>query len=361
MVRSASVLGQAHTPRRRWLPLAAAALGVLAAPAVSGAITSHSVTGLRAHDAALAAKSRSAVLGLYSLDQQLAGAQSRLASLHTQQQSLRAQRVSVAHQLAVAKRGTQLSEARLGARLRQLYEQGNVEPLEIVFGAKSLDEALTNLDNLSRMTGQGEDILRELKAARDSASSAARELAAQDAALTQATQAAEATAAVLARRRAARNAYIGSLAAQRRLTQQQIATVVAQANAARIRSAQLARVSAATSAPAPISVAASAPLESGAPLAAPPAAPSDGRSITVSATGYSLPGHTATGLPVGWGVVAVDPSVIPLGTHLTIPGYGEAVAADTGGAVIGSTIDLWFPSVGQANAWGRRTVTITLH
>jgi 3D (Asp-Asp-Asp) domain-containing protein len=86
-----------------------------------------------------------------------------------------------------------------------------------------------------------------------------------------------------------------------------------------------------------------------------------GRSITVSATGYALPGRTATGLPVGWGVVAVDPSVIPLGTHMTIPGYGDAVAADTGGAVIGSTIDLWFPSVAQANAWGRRTVTITLH
>ena len=354
MVRSASVLGQAHTPRRRLLPFAAVALAVLAAPAVSGAITSHGVSGLRAHDAALAAKSRSAVLGLYSLDQQLAAAQSHLASLHTQQQSLRAQRASVAHQLAIAKHGTQLSEARLGARLRLLYEQGNVEPLEIVFGAKSLDEALANLDNLSRMTGQGEDILRELKAARASASSSARKLASQDAALTSATQAAAATAAALASRRAARNAYLGSLAAERRLTQQQIATVVTQANAARIRSAQLARTTAATAAPAPISV--SAPLESDSPETSP-----GGRSITVSATGYSLPGHTATGLPVGWGVVAVDPSVIPLGTHMSIPGYGDAVAADTGGAVIGSTIDLWFPSAAQASAWGRRTVTITLH
>jgi 3D (Asp-Asp-Asp) domain-containing protein len=359
MVRSASVLGQAHTPRRRLLPLAAVALAVLAAPAVSGAITSHGVVGLRAHDAALAAKSRSAVLGLYSLDQQLAAAQSRLTTLHSRQQSLRAQRASVAHRLAIAERGTHLSEARLGTRLRQLYEQGNVEPLEIVFGAKSLDEALTNLDNLSRMTGQGEDILRELKAARVSASSAAHTLAAQDAALTSATQAAEATAAALASRRAARNAYIGSLAAQRRLTQQQIASVVAQADAARIRSAQLARVSAATAPPAAVSAPAGPTLASSAPATLATDTPG-GRSITVSATGYSLPGRTATGLPVGWGVVAVDPSVIPLGTHMTIPGYGDAVAADTGGAIIGSTIDLWFPSVAQANAWGRRIVTITL-
>ena len=85
------------------------------------------------------------------------------------------------------------------------------------------------------------------------------------------------------------------------------------------------------------------------------------RTITVSSTGYSLPGRTATGMPTGWGVVAVDPSVIPLGTRLTIPGYGEGVAADTGGAVRGNAIDLWFPTLAQANAWGRRTVTITLH
>jgi 3D (Asp-Asp-Asp) domain-containing protein len=64
---------------------------------------------------------------------------------------------------------------------------------------------------------------------------------------------------------------------------------------------------------------------------------------------------------VGYGVVAVDPSVIPLGTRMTIPGYGEGIAADTGGAIRGAVIDLWFPSAGQAAAWGRRTVTITLH
>jgi cystine transport system substrate-binding protein len=46
---------------------------------------------------------------------------------------------------------------------------------------------------------------------------------------------------------------------------------------------------------------------------------------------------------------------------MTIPGYGSGVAADTGGAMVGNRIDLWFPTVKQAQAWGRRTVTITLH
>ena len=53
--------------------------------------------------------------------------------------------------------------------------------------------------------------------------------------------------------------------------------------------------------------------------------------------------------------------MIPLGTLLTIPGYGDGIAADTGGAVQGNTIDVWFPTQAQAQAWGRRTVTITLH
>jgi 3D (Asp-Asp-Asp) domain-containing protein len=46
---------------------------------------------------------------------------------------------------------------------------------------------------------------------------------------------------------------------------------------------------------------------------------------------------------------------------LSIPGYGGGVAADTGGAVQGLTIDLWFPTLAEALAWGRRTVTITLN
>ena len=64
---------------------------------------------------------------------------------------------------------------------------------------------------------------------------------------------------------------------------------------------------------------------------------------------------------MGWGVIAVDPSFIPLGTRMFVPGYGEGVAADTGSAVKGAIIDLWFPTCAQALQWGWRTVTITLH
>jgi 3D (Asp-Asp-Asp) domain-containing protein len=343
------VLGQAHTPRRRWYPFVLLALAVLAAPSVSGAIPSHKTTTLRAQDAAIVKKSRAAVLGLYSLDQRYIAAQARVGSLHRAAISLRAQRAILKHQLTVARRGTRISQQRLAERLRALYEQGNVEPLDVVLGASSLDEAMTNLDNLKRVSGQGEDVLRELKSARAATVAATRGLARREAALAAETRAAEAAAASLARTVAARHSYIDSLANQHRLNEQQISTLVARAQAASLKSATLTRATAETQA------------VSFTTTTTTPSLSTTGRTLTVSATGYALPGHTSSGLPVGWGVVAVDPSVIALGTHMTIPGYGEAVAADTGGAVVGSTIDLWFPTVAQANAWGRRVVTIVVH
>ena len=111
--------------------------------------------------------------------------------------------------------------------------------------------------------------------------------------------------------------------------------------------------------PAPGAVGAAPAAEDSAAIAsAPPATAAGERTMTVVSTGYDLTGHTATGLPVGWGIAAVDPSVIPLGTRLVVPGYGVAVAADTG--VYGASIDLWFPTAAQAYAWGRRTITIGL-
>ncbi len=67
---------------------------------------------------------------------------------------------------------------------------------------------------------------------------------------------------------------------------------------------------------------------------------------------------TATGRKAAYGIAAVDPRVIPLGTRLYIPGYGYAIAADTGGAIKGYRIDLCFNTRDEAIRWGRRTVTV---
>jgi 3D (Asp-Asp-Asp) domain-containing protein len=345
---------QAHKPPRRLLPLAAIATVVLVLPALGLAGSSRggpprAAPTLRTANAHLEAKSRSAVLQLYSLDQRLGTARSSLAELRQEAASLRAEQASLSQQLLVARRGNRIAQLRLADRLLDLYEQGNVEPLEVVFGAKNLDEAVASIDSLNRVAGQSEDVLRELRTARSALTAASARLAARRAALEQRVRAALATAASLEQTRADRTAYVASLATQRRLNDTQIARLVAEAQAAQQKSAALTHpASAFISTSYRVSTDVTAPAVSG-------------RTITVSATGYSLSGTTATGLPVGYGVAAVDPSVIPLGTHMTIPGYGEAVAADTGGAIIGATIDLWFPTVAQANAWGRRVVTITLH
>jgi 3D (Asp-Asp-Asp) domain-containing protein len=56
--------------------------------------------------------------------------------------------------------------------------------------------------------------------------------------------------------------------------------------------------------------------------------------------------------------VAVDPRVIPLGTRLYIPGYGWAIAGDTGGDIVGNRIDLGFDSLRGAMEFGRRDITV---
>ncbi|MDR3238678.1 MAG: G5 domain-containing protein [Clostridiales bacterium] len=69
-------------------------------------------------------------------------------------------------------------------------------------------------------------------------------------------------------------------------------------------------------------------------------------------------GITASGKHVEPGVVAVDPSIIPLGTRLYVEGYGYAVAADTGGAIKGNKIDLYMETLAEAYQFGRRMVTV---
>ena len=59
-------------------------------------------------------------------------------------------------------------------------------------------------------------------------------------------------------------------------------------------------------------------------------------------------------------VIAVDPDVIPLGTKVYVEGYGYAIAADTGGAIKGNKIDVFFPSKTEAYKWGRKKVTIKI-
>lgn len=90
------------------------------------------------------------------------------------------------------------------------------------------------------------------------------------------------------------------------------------------------------------------------------------KEMEMSATGYTAgpesnpngTGLTYTGIRAVRGVVAVDPNVIPLGTRVYVEGYGQALAADIGGAIKGYKIDLCFDTVAEALEWGRRPVKV---
>lgn len=71
-------------------------------------------------------------------------------------------------------------------------------------------------------------------------------------------------------------------------------------------------------------------------------------------------GITFTGTKVRPGVAAVDPKVIPLGTVLFVPGYGYARAEDTGGAIRGNHIDLYFESRNEALKWGKKRMHVEI-
>ncbi|ALS79860.1 MULTISPECIES: 3D domain-containing protein [Planococcus] len=122
---------------------------------------------------------------------------------------------------------------------------------------------------------------------------------------------------------------------------------------------------------------ASAPAKSTAPAPTPASAPAEkaptqastqaGKTMTVSATAYTAycagcSGTTATGIDLranpNQKVIAVDPSVIPLGSKVWVEGYGEAIAGDTGGAIKGNKIDVFIPTQGEALNWGRKNITI---
>lgn len=85
--------------------------------------------------------------------------------------------------------------------------------------------------------------------------------------------------------------------------------------------------------------------------------------ITMESTAYlptdgSGTGRTASGIKAKYGIVAVDPKVIPIGTLVFVEGYGLALAADTGGAIKGNKIDVCLESRSKCSQWGRRKVKV---
>jgi 3D (Asp-Asp-Asp) domain-containing protein len=322
------VLGRTRSRAARLLGFAA----VLTLTAASAAFAASGTAG-RGSAPSLDARTQQALLGLYALDSQLHAWHARVTTLTVEAAALRRQRASLRQQLAAAKASLRTGQRQLALDLRTLYEQSNVDPVAVMLGSDSLAKGLRRLDELSRVANESRQIVTTTAAARTHLLRSQIQLAAEDRRLERSLAAARQAEQRLASAAEARLAYISSLRKQARMQAAQVRSVEAAAHAAQQKSQ-------------PLQLTASPPAGKG--------------RLVVSATCYDLSGTTATGMPVGHGVVAVDPSVIPLGTRMSVPGYGNGVASDVGGGIKGAIIDLWMTPT-QCASWGRRTVTITLY
>ena len=169
--------------------------------------------------------------------------------------------------------------------------QGEVDPLAVILGAESLDEALSAFDSLTRLADQDRSILSELREARLRLQQSVRTLARRSAEVRRVVAQAEAEQARLEAVRSEQEDFLAGVGAQQALNSRQIADLSAQA-------AEAAR------APAP------APATEPGPDPAPTPDPSEpqpgGEPMVVDVVAYCGGVGTASGLPLGWGTVAVD-------------------------------------------------------
>ena len=244
--------------------------------------------------------------------------------------------------LRVARHTLKTSERSLASRLQLLYEQGDTDPLAVVLGASSVADALGNLDSLDRIADQDRVVIEQTQHAKHTAAALTRGLAAKEQHLQGLAQEASQSTLVLEQARSQRASYLATLAGQQKL------------NAAVDRRVPAAGARRRGEGPRGLGRRADATGD---------ADPDRARRHVTDGRRHRLlaprpHGHRRADR---LGRRRRRPERDPARDAMTIPGYGSGVAADTGSAIQGATIDLWFPTVAQARAWGRRTVTITLH
>jgi 3D (Asp-Asp-Asp) domain-containing protein len=344
---------------------AATVVVALALLATSLAVPAAGAADAQAELERLEQAERSAVLELYAAEASLAAAQRELDAADARAASLKARERQVERRVVLVRGSLEIAERRVAETLRALYVEGDrADPIAVLLGAESLDAALEGLDGLAYAVRQNRRLGAQLTERHAELETALADVRRARAAADEARAGAAGAAEALEAAAAGKAATLSRIRSQSAGARAELASLEAQAAEAQRLSVELTRAAGSE----PVAAGADAGSRTEAADAPPvtpepPAAAAPGASTTllVDAVAYHLPGRTASGLPVGVGVIAVDPTVIPLGTRVFVPGYGPAVAADVGSAIKGNIIDLWMPSTAQALAWGRRAVTITIY
>jgi peptidoglycan hydrolase CwlO-like protein len=230
----------------------------------------------------------------------------------------------------------------LEKRIRSTYKSDDMGYLEVVMGAGDFSDFLNRIDMINEIAEDDRRLIDSIKDTKQQIETDLADLeqkqAEQESLLTELNSAQQ----NLLDAQAEQQSVVTSIQTQRELNEEELIQLQSQAASIEASMAQAQTEAVASN---------------GGDYSPPPAG---GTTLTMTATSYCMEGTTATGMPVGQGVIAVDPSVIPLGTKVYVSGYGDAIAADTGGAIVGNIIDVWLPC-SDAYAWGSRTVTVTIY
>ncbi|HET6174284.1 MAG TPA: 3D domain-containing protein [Gaiellales bacterium] len=303
------------------------------------------VSIVRPAGAATGPRERAALVQLFATDAALASAREREQVAQSRLTRVQADLRGLRRRLAAARINEGASQRALALRLNEIYRARPLDALAVLLESRSWSDVSAGLDLLDRLSQSDSALVRSARRWHTALRVQARTLKAAEAGANAQQAAWEARVSAL---QGADRIHRALLA---RLQRQRVHAVAALATTAH-RDVQRAR-----------RVVRPQPHGGGStssPLPPPPPKPpslAPGSTLSVSSTAYSLPGRTASGLPVGPGICATDPRVIPLGTRFEVPGYGPCVAADTGSAIIGATIDLWMPNE-RATVYGTQTITI---
>lgn len=357
-------------PRIRWVVAAVGlSLATLLTP-VGSAIAASTTTTQIARPATTpsarvdqaAREHDQAVFDLLVLDRKLTTTEHRLGEAESQRERLAARLATAVADRDRAQRDLTATRAHLTSRLRAIYIKGDLGWLDYLAGSADFRQLVNRAALLSRVVIAEARLAQEIDRARTGAVRAETSL----------RQATAAQASLVSEARTLRGHLQQTRTAQAQLAArlgERLASAQADARSAQGRmeainrqagGGSFAEAGATTGSPGSSSVSGGASAGAHAGTTIRPTAPRTGRQLTVRANAYALPGTTATGVSVRYGIIAVDPQVIPLGTLLYVPGYGEGIAADTGGAIKGNRIDVWLPSEAQAREWGVKTITITI-
>ena len=324
--------------------------------------TSATAPALRAQADSLSRLESAALLQLYAAESSLARAQADLARLDERSAELARAEHDARRRAAIVSRSLDASRARVATLLRQLYIQGEPDPIAVILGATSLDEAMAGIEGLSRATALNKRLGLEAAHRQEQLRVLRARLASQRQDLASARNAARAGTIRLAAAAAGRRGTLAALRRQRSLTSQRLTALESRARAAEQRSANLTKAS---------TQAAADPGGQVTPDPTTTAADHAGHHAGTTAVRPSNARRGRRRVPPSWAHGERPTrrgrrdrrrsSRDPARHAPEHPGYGPAVAADVGSAVKGNLIDLWMPTTAQARAWGRRTVTITIY